>query len=61
MIEMGAGTAVPTVRLTSEQVAKRHGAVLIRVNPREAHAPPGSLSLAFGALEALQAIQDRLP
>ncbi len=52
VIEMGAGTAVPTVRFEAE----RRGGTLIRINPAEPQAPAGNISLACGALEALQAI-----
>ena len=52
VIECGAGTAVPTVRLHSEALQRR-GALLIRINPREPEGPPGTLSLAAGAAEAL--------
>lgn len=59
VIELGAGTAVPTVRLTAEHLARRPGAVLVRVNPREPGCPPGGIALAAPALEALRAI-DRI-
>ena len=39
IIEMGAGSAVPTVRMTSERVANRLGATLVRINPREPQVP----------------------
>ncbi len=51
-IEIGAGEAIPTVRLTSEALASR----LIRINPREPHGPKGTISIALKALEALKAI-----
>ncbi len=58
IIEIGAGTAVPTVRLTGERIARAYGASLIRINPRE---PQGaSISLAMGAKEALEKIGERL-
>ncbi len=54
IIEMGAGTAVPTVRMTGEDVARHFGVPLIRINPRE---PQGAeIGLAVGALEALEQI-----
>jgi NAD-dependent SIR2 family protein deacetylase len=55
-IELGAGTAIPSVRMRSERIARLPGATLVRINPREPQAPPGAISLAAGALEALQAI-----
>ena len=60
IVEMGAGSGVPTVRMTSESLAARHGATLIRINPREAHGPPGQIGIAAPALEALRAIDARL-
>lgn len=60
VVECGAGLAVPTVRHTCELVSARLAAPLIRINPREAEGPPGTLSLAAGALEALTAIAVRL-
>jgi NAD-dependent SIR2 family protein deacetylase len=58
IIEMGAGLAVPTVRLTSEGVARENDdSVLIRINPREPQTPPGHISLAMGALEALEKME----
>jgi len=54
VIELGAGTAIPTVRHTSERVIKRLGGTLIRINPREPEAPPGQFSLATGALAGIR-------
>ena len=54
IIEMGAGTAVPTVRNTSEQMAERFGVPLIRINPRESFG--AQIELPMGALEALNQI-----
>jgi NAD-dependent SIR2 family protein deacetylase len=59
VIECGAGTHVPSVRWFSEQLVSR-GAQLIRINPRESQAPNGQVSIAAGALEALEQIEDRL-
>jgi NAD-dependent SIR2 family protein deacetylase len=60
IIELGAGSAVPTVRMTSERVARSLDATLVRINPREPQAPHGHVSLPLGALEALEAIDERL-
>ncbi|HZZ81163.1 MAG TPA: Sir2 family NAD-dependent protein deacetylase [Gemmataceae bacterium] len=51
-IEMGAGLAIPTVRIECEQRAT----ALIRVNPRDPDVPAGAISLPVGALAALSAI-----
>jgi NAD-dependent SIR2 family protein deacetylase len=56
IVEMGAGTAVPTVRNTSEQIAKRFDVPLIRINPRESFG--AEVGLSMGALEALKLIRD---
>jgi len=56
VIELGAGTAIPTVRLTSEQVLERIGGTLIRINPREEDVPSGQIGLPFGAAEGIRRI-----
>jgi NAD-dependent SIR2 family protein deacetylase len=58
VVELGAGTAVATIRWTSERLAGGD-ARLVRINPREADAP-GQLSIAAGALEALSRIDAAL-
>lgn len=60
VVEAGAGTSVPTVRMQCEQVARRTGATLVRINPDEPAAPPGAISLEMGALSALRRIDERL-
>jgi NAD-dependent SIR2 family protein deacetylase len=60
IVECGAGRAIPTVRRTSEDVARRCRGTLIRINPREPDVPGGHLSLPMGALDALRAIDRRL-
>ena len=55
VIEFGAGTGVPTVRWECEH----RGGQLIRVNPRDTAAPPGSIVLPAGALQAIEAV-DRM-
>ncbi len=54
IVEMGAGTAVPTVRHTSEDVAHHFNVPLIRINPRESFG--AEIPLEMGALEALEQI-----
>ena len=54
IVEMGAGTAVPTVRNTSEQIAREFDVPLIRINPRESFG--AEVQLPMGALEALKQI-----
>jgi NAD-dependent SIR2 family protein deacetylase len=57
VVECGAGTAVPSVRMFSEQLV-RAGARLVRINVREPQVPAGQLGLAAGARAALEAIDD---
>ena len=56
ILEFGAGTAVPSVRLTCERLSAATEATLIRVNPREPQVPAGHISLPLGALAALQSL-----
>jgi NAD-dependent SIR2 family protein deacetylase len=56
IIELGAGSAISTVRHTSEQVAERLQGKLIRINPREAEVPDGHIGLTLGALEGIARI-----
>jgi NAD-dependent SIR2 family protein deacetylase len=61
VVEFGAGSAVPTVRLFSEEIAARFPrASLIRVNPREAEIGLAGdhVSIAGGALETIKAIDE---
>lgn len=57
VIELGAGTAIPSVRHFGHQVVQQHHGRLLRINPRE-HAVPASLGMGLpcGALEALSAL-----
>lgn len=58
VIELGAGTAVPTVRYECEGLlAQQDNASLVRVNPGDYQAPEGCTVIAAGALQALQAIE----
>lgn len=61
VIECGAGTVIPTVRHFSERAASRPGAILVRINLREAQVPRGGIGIAAGALDGLQAIDEALP
>ena len=63
IIEMGAGTAIPSVRYQGERVVRTHTqATLIRINPREAHinvVGDRGISIPLGALEALDRLNDQ--
>ena len=57
VIEMGAGTAIPTIRATSERLGWGHGNItVIRINPREPEITAPHLSLPCTALEGLRRI-----
>jgi NAD-dependent SIR2 family protein deacetylase len=60
VVEVGAGTAIPTVRQTAEQLAEAADTPLVRINPHAAQGPPGTISLAEGARTALEKIDERL-
>ena len=60
VIECGAGQAVPTVRITCENMARELGGTLVRINPREPDVPAGHFSLPMNALEALLALDARM-
>ena len=57
MVELGAGTATPSVRYFSQEVVHEYGGRLIRINPRESAV--GSrldVGLACGALDGLKSV-----
>ena len=54
IIEIGAGKAVPTVRMMSEQIRDMFGAKLIRINPTDADG--ADIEIPLGAKEALEKI-----
>ncbi|APG27513.1 NAD-dependent deacetylase [Syntrophotalea acetylenivorans] len=57
VVELGAGTTIPTIRNLSERLASNYGGTLIRINPREGQVPAGQVSYAMRALEGLQQIE----
>jgi NAD-dependent SIR2 family protein deacetylase len=59
VIELGAGTAVPSVRSFSHGLVRSHGARIIRINPRECSvASTDDVGVAASAFEALRSIDD---
>jgi NAD-dependent SIR2 family protein deacetylase len=60
VIEMGAGSMVPTIRYLSERLGNQSGTTAIRINPREPQIGRPHLSLSCGALAALREINDLL-
>jgi NAD-dependent SIR2 family protein deacetylase len=60
VLEIGAGTAVATIRWISERLGRGPDSLVVRVNPREADIRPPHLGLPQGALEALEGIDRAL-
>ena len=58
VIELGAGSAIPTVRRTSERVLESIDGTLIRINPRDDDVPSSQIGLPFGAAEGIRRICD---
>jgi len=61
VVELGAGTAIPSVRHFSHGLVANQGARLVRINPREATVPMlNDVSIAGPALASLLAIEASL-
>ena len=63
VIEIGAGMAVPTVRMEAQHAADQWNAPLIRLNletPKVEHLKQPGVSIAIGALEALVKIDEAM-
>jgi len=57
VIEIGAGSSIPSVRIFGEST----GGALIRINPKEAYVPlSGNIGLECGGLAGIQTIHERL-
>jgi NAD-dependent SIR2 family protein deacetylase len=57
VVEIGAGTAIPSVRHFSHRMCHDHGARLVRINLRESQVPSTKdIGFANGSLEALRGI-----
>ena len=61
VIEIGAGTAIPTVRIEGERFVSRYpNATLIRINPREFEVNgKNKYSVPLGGLEGIKAVLDK--
>lgn len=59
VIEIGAGTAIKTVRNQSESLLNYDGTTLIRINPRDFEVPIGHLSIPETALAGVGRLVDR--
>lgn len=60
IIEIGAGKAIPTIRMLSEEIAKKLKAALIRINPRDYQVPSGQYSIAQGGFEGIKFLAEKL-
>ena len=60
IVELGAGTGVPTIRAAGETLARRMGASLIRINPREPGFSKHAIAVMVGAADALSRIDAAL-
>lgn len=58
IIELGAGTAISTIRIMSEGIARRTNARIIRINSREPEIYLPHYSVKMSALEALKKIKE---
>ncbi len=59
VVEMGAGSAIPTIRNLSERLGNLSHCTVLRINPREPHINPPHIGFADGSLETLKQI-DRI-
>jgi NAD-dependent SIR2 family protein deacetylase len=60
VVEIGAGTAIPTIRNLSEHLGRNFRATVIRINPGEPHIRSPHISLDCGALDGLSGIDSAL-
>ncbi len=60
VVEMGAGTAISTIRHMSENLGRHHKAQVVRINPRDYHISPPHISIPCGARQGLQEIQKQI-
>ena len=60
VIEMGAGSAIPTIRHLSERLGQQQKTLVIRINPREPQIRAPHFSFSGGAVEVLSQIQESL-
>jgi NAD-dependent SIR2 family protein deacetylase len=60
VIEMGAGSAIPTIRHLSEKLGQQQKTQVIRVNPREPQIRAPHFSFSGGAVDVLTQIKNAL-
>ena len=62
VVEIGAGTAIPSVRHFSHRISHELGGCIVRINPSDSRVPTTrDVGLAMGSLEALSGICEFLP
>lgn len=62
VVEIGAGTAIPSVRHFSHRISHEFGGRIIRINPGESKVPSSmDIGIAMGSLEALKRIDMVMP
>jgi NAD-dependent SIR2 family protein deacetylase len=60
VVEIGAGTGIPSIRMLGEGLMTRVNVSLIRINPREPGGPKGTISIQAGGLAGIDAIDAAL-
>lgn len=61
VIEIGAGTAIPSIRYLGERIISRYDAFLIRINPRESYvSDKNAIGIPSSALKTLESIDKLL-
>ncbi|HCW92639.1 MAG TPA: NAD-dependent deacetylase [Flexistipes sinusarabici] len=60
VIEIGAGTAIPSIRHTSERIHRNLNAEIIRINPREPEVKRPNIGIGEGSLKTLSDIDEVL-
>lgn len=56
IVEIGAGTAIPSVRIFSERIANSMRTHYVRINPRETYVDSRGIAIKSSGLKALKAI-----
>lgn len=61
VVEIGAGTAIPSVRHFSHRISHEFGGCIVRINPTDSNVPSTrDISLTMGSMAALQAIDSMI-
>jgi NAD-dependent SIR2 family protein deacetylase len=61
VLELGAGTAIPTIRRLGDDLVAGGAATLVRINPDATDRDEAAIPIRMGALEALRQIEALLP